>query len=115
MATIDYEDSDAEVRLVRMGGRLDGPGIDLISAKFAALACTQSKRVVVDLRTVTYIASVGIRELVSNAKANKQRGGKFVIFVGDNADVFNTLDTTGIGSFISVFQDLTQAVAAVNS
>ncbi len=115
MATIEYEDSDEQVRFVRLGGRLDGPGIELVSTKFAAVACAQSKRIVVDLRAVTYIASVGIRELVSNAKANKQRGGKLVIFVGDNAEVFNTLETTGIGTFIGVFQDLVQADASARA
>jgi len=115
MTTIEYEDVDATLRVVRLAGRLDVPGTELISTKFAGLATSQSKRVVVDVSAVTFLASVGIRELVTNAKALKQRGGKMVIFVGKNADVAHTLDTTGIGTLIGVFLDATQADEAART
>ena len=38
----------------------------------------------------------GIRLVVSNAKAQRQRGGKLVVQAGQNAQVIETLRSTGI-------------------
>ena len=68
-----------------------------------------AKRVVVDLTDITFLGSVGIRELITNAKALQQRTGKMVIFVGNNAMVAKTLETTGIDALIPLFTDLDEA------
>ena len=60
---------------------------------------------VVDLTAVTFLASIGIRALITNAKALQQRGGKMVLFVGENAAVAKTLETTGIDALIPMFSD----------
>jgi anti-anti-sigma factor len=107
--TIEYEDVTDELRRVRISGRLDVPGTEAISIKFAGLSTPQAKRVVVDLTAVTFLGSVGIRELITNAKALQQRNGKMVVFVGDNVMVTKTLETTGIDALIPMFRDLDEA------
>ena len=104
--TIEYEDVTDVLRRVRLSGRLDVPGTQAISIKFTGLSATQAKRVVVDLTDITFLGSVGIRELITNAKALQQRTGKMVIFVGNNAMVAKTLETTGIDALIPLFTDL---------
>ena len=103
--TIEYEDVTDVLRRVRLSGRLDVPGTQAISIKFTGLSATQAKR----LTDITFLGSVGIRELITNAKALQQRTGKMVIFVGNNAMVAKTLETTGIDALIPLFTDLDEA------
>ena len=107
--TIEYEDVTDVLRRVRLSGRLDVPGTQAISIKFSGLSTAQSKRVVVDLTGITFLGSVGIRELITTAKSLQQRNGRMVIFVGDNAMVAKTLETTGIDALIPLFTDLDAA------
>jgi len=106
---IDYKDIADNHRRVFLSGRLDIQGVDEIDTKFAALTSTLNKRIVVDLTAVNFLASIGIRALISNAKALKQRGGKMVLFIGDNEAVHKTLETTGIDSLIPMFTNLVEA------
>jgi len=111
--SIEFDDVTESFRKIRLSGRLDIPGTEAISIKFSSLATGQGKRVVVDLTGITFLASVGIRELITNAKALQQRQGKMVIYVGNNAAVAKTLDTTGIDTLIPVFSDAAEADQAV--
>lgn len=113
--SIEFEDVTESFRKIRLGGRLDIPGTEAISIKFSSLATGQGKRIVVDLTGITFLASVGIRELITNAKALQQRQGKLVIYVGNNAAVAKTLDTTGIDTLIPVFSDAAEADRAVTA
>jgi len=110
---IQYEDTNANIRLIKISGRLDIPGTGEIEGKFAALAATDKHPVVVDLTEVSFLASIGIRAIITNAKAQLQRGGKMVLFVGDNAGVAKTLQMTGIDSLVPMFGDIGEATAAV--
>jgi anti-anti-sigma factor len=67
---------------------------------------------VVDLTAVSFLASIGIREIITNAKAAQQRGGRLVLFVGDNNAVTKTLETTGIDALIPMFADYAAAEKA---
>jgi anti-anti-sigma factor len=111
--SIEFDDVTDSFRKIRLSGRLDIPGTEAISIKFSSLSAAQGKRVVVDLTGITFLASVGIRELITNAKALQLRQGKMVIYVGDNATVAKTLDTTGIDTLIPVFSDAAEADKAV--
>lgn len=112
---IDFEDSPEQTRTIRISGRLDLIGTDEISTKFAALSTSEGRRVIVDLTEVSFLASIGIRAIISNAKALQQRGGKMVIFVGSNLPVAKTLETTGIDTLIPLFADKAAARDALNN
>jgi anti-sigma B factor antagonist len=110
---ITYEDAASGVRLIKLSGRMDIAGTGQIEVPFASLACTDMHNVVVDLTGVEFLASIGIRCLISNAKAQHNRGGKLVLFVGDNEQVARTLETTGIDALIPMFKGHDEALAAV--
>jgi anti-anti-sigma factor len=110
--SISFEDSNESVRHIRLSGRLDMPGIDAISTAFAELSASSHRRVVVDLSEVDFLVSFGIRELITNAKVIHKRGGRMVIFVGDNQAVRKTLVTTGIDTLSPTFTDASQADGA---
>jgi len=107
--SITFEDTNEPLRWIRLTGRLDMPGIDAISTTFAELSVSTSRQIVVDLSGVNFLVSFGIRELITNAKNIQKRGGRMVIFVGDNKAVHKTLETTGIDTLIPTFADLAQA------
>lgn len=106
---ITYEDLDDHLRRIALTGRLDIPGTQAVSMQFTTLTATAARRVVVDLDQVDFLASIGIRELVSVAKALKQRGGKMVLLVAPNAAVRGTLETTGIPMLIPTFPSFEEA------
>jgi len=112
---IDFQDITDSLRKVTITGRLDLPGTDEIATKFAALSAASNRRVIVDLTDVSFLASIGIRAIITNAKALQQRGGRMVLFVGDNAPVHKTLETTGIDSLIPLFTELSEAEKAVTA
>ena len=103
--TINFEDVNENFRRIAITGRMDILGTDAIAIKFTALSATANRRVVVDLSAVSFLASIGIRALISNAKALQQRGGRMVLLVGDNAAVAKTLESTGIDALLPMFTD----------
>jgi anti-anti-sigma factor len=109
---IEFQDSSDTLRTVSISGRMDLVGTDEIATKFAALTASTQRRVVLDLTAVSFLASIGIRAIITNAKAMLARGGRLVIFVGANQTVLKTLETTGIDSLIPLFSDLAEAQRA---
>ena len=109
---VEFQDINDTLRTVSISGRMDLAGTDEIATRFAALTASTARRVVLDLSAVVFLASIGIRAIITNAKASQQRGGRMVIFVGDNQSVYKTLETTGIDSLIPLFTDMTAAQQA---
>lgn len=111
--TIDFQDTPPDFRRIVITGRLDIPGTDAIADRFAALAATTARRIVVDLTGVTFLASIGIRSLITNAKALQHRGGRMVLLVGENTAVRKTLEATGMDTLIPTFTNSAAADAAL--
>lgn len=106
---ISFVDISENFRRISISGRLDIPGSDAIALKFTSQAVASQRRVVVDLTAVSFLASIGIRALISNAKALQQREGKMVLLVGNNTSVAKTLASTGIDTLIPMFADTAAA------
>ena len=106
---ITHVDVDESFRRITLSGRLDGPGTEEVAAKLAALATAAKRRVVVDLTGVSFLASIGIRAVLSTAKAAQQSGGRMVLYVGGNPAVTRTLEATGIDELIPMFADAAEA------
>lgn len=109
---IAHEDLNENLRLITISGRLDIQGTNEIETTFAAVACTENKRIIVDLTTVSFLASFGIRSLITNAKALQRRGGRMVLLVGDNNNVRKTLEVTGIDALLPMFSEMSEASTA---
>jgi anti-anti-sigma factor len=109
---IQFEDSGEDLRRIILSGRLDVPGTGEIETKFAALSAAGRRRLVVDLSAVSFLASIGIRAIITNAKAQQNRGGRTILFVGNNVSVTKTLEATGIDALVPMFKDLLEAKRA---
>jgi anti-anti-sigma factor len=106
---ITHQDVSDSFRRIVLSGRLDSRGTDEIAAQFASLSTAEKRRVVVDLTGVNFLASIGIRALISNAKALQRNGGRMVLLVGGDSPVSKTLEATAVDTLIPMFADAAQA------
>jgi anti-anti-sigma factor len=109
---LTFEQLDDQLLIIFLDGRLDIEGTQAIDMKFTALTATRKMGVIVDLSRVSFLASIGIRTLLSNAKALTHRGGRMVL-CNPQPLVREVLDTSGVASLIPVHPDLETAEAAL--
>ena len=102
------------IQCVRLMGRLDMQGSGEIDLRFTALTTIDDKHIIVDLAGVDFIASIGMRLLLSCAKAKAQRGGKMVL-AAPQLMVHEALETAGIDSLIPIHADEATALAHLQS
>ena len=57
-------------------------------------------------------ASIGIRALITSAKAVKERGGKMVLVVNQGSTVMMSIKATGVDQLVPVFDSATDAARA---
>lgn len=114
MASISCKDVSDKLRVITLVDRMDVQGTEKIEAKLGELA-EGNRNIVVDLREVTFLSSVGIRALVANGKKLKTAGGKMVVVVGVNAAVMKTLKTTVTDALLPVFVKQEDAIASLPS
>lgn len=109
---LESELLDGNVLKVSLDGRLDIQGTGAIDMQFTALTATKKAGVIVDMSKVSFLASIGIRTLLSSAKANAARGGRLVL-LNPQPMVKEVLESTGVPSLIEIFDDQSAAVEAV--
>lgn len=97
---------------VVLDGLLDIAGSQEIDLRFSVIAGA-NKAVIVDLAAVTFVASIGIRTLLTGAKAVQSRGGKLVL-LNPSAAVEKVLKVTGVDTLMPIFHDTDAAVQAVS-
>ncbi len=98
------------VTRIRLDGRLDAPGADVIGVRFTAFAVTPRRHALVDLGGVSFIASMGIRLLISTARSLQQKGHRMVLF-GATELVQGVLDDTALDQIIPIVATEDQALA----
>jgi anti-anti-sigma factor len=96
---------------VILTGRLDIIGAGAIDLQFNAIAGSH-RGVVVDMGSVSFLASLGIRTLLLGAKAVQRRGGSFVL-LNPVGEVEKVLEVTGVTDLMPIYRDNAEAVAAV--
>ena len=109
---ISYNDIGENLRRIVISGRLDMPGTDSVASQLAELTAAPKKGVVVDLSAVNFLASIGIRALLTSAKAVQQRGGKMVLVVSRGSTATMSLEVTGVDKLIPVFNNASDAERA---
>jgi len=93
--TIDDQGTTARVVLT---GRLDIAGADVIALPLATVSGAKDA-VVIDMGGVTFIASIGLRHLVSAAKALARRGGSIKL-VNANPVVVEVITSSGLAQML---------------
>jgi len=111
---LELEHLDNGISKVMLRGRMDIMGVQAIDMKFTALTATQAALVLVDLSEVSFLASLGMRTMISSAKALAQRGGHMVL-ANPQPNVFEVMKVSGLSSLIPVYQQTDDAVQALAS
>jgi anti-anti-sigma factor len=88
---------------VTMVGRLDIAGADVVALPLATLAGSKTG-LSIDMAGVTFIASIGLRHLVSAAKAVGRRGGRLVL-VNPSEAVADVITTSGLTDLLLIERD----------
>ena len=109
---IVVEQLNPQARCVSLNGRLDLKGSDEIAQRFTSLTATNSSQIIVDMSGVEFIASIGMRLLLSCAKAKSNRGGQMVL-AGVQPLVREALETAGIDTLIPLYDDQAAALTAL--
>ena len=105
---LSHEPLKEGVARIALAGRLDSTSAEQIGARFADLVAMTAELIVVDLSQVSYLASMGMQMLLSNAKAVARRGGRMVL-AGPLPPVAEVLKLAGIGSLIPLYADVVSA------
>ena len=96
-----------------LDGRLDITGASVIDLQFNAIAGSH-RGVVVDLASVSFLASIGIRTLLLGAKAVQRRGGRFIL-LNPVDEVERVLDVMGMTDLMPIYRDNDAALAAASA
>lgn len=98
------------VEKIVLAGRMDSAGTQAIDFQFTALTTTRPAQIVVDFSQVSFLASIGIRTLISSARALARRGGRMVL-ASPQPLVEDVLRLGGIDTLIPVYSDVASACA----
>jgi anti-sigma B factor antagonist len=107
------EEVENRFTMINLDGRMDLEGTQSIDQKFAFATSTQPLRLAVDLSNVTFVASIGLRTLLTAARAQAGRGGKMVL-VGPNEAVRKILEIAGVDKIVPILNDWETARARLH-
>ncbi|MBO9650681.1 MAG: STAS domain-containing protein [Variovorax sp.] len=100
------------IEKISLVGRMDSVGGHDINTRLAALVASRKMLAVVDMSEVSFLASIGIRTLVVNARAQSLRGGVMAL-ANPQPVVAEVLKMAGIDSIIPVYPDVDSAFSAL--
>ena len=98
------------ITTVTLTGSLDIRGSAEVELPFSRLS-GQGTPLVIDASGVDYISSIGIRTLLTAARAINMRGGRMAV-VAATEEVTKVLKTTGVDAIIPLFADMDEAINA---
>jgi anti-anti-sigma factor len=105
------EELPDNITMVFLIGSLDIAGAQKIDLPFSTLAGAANS-ILVDLSQVDFLASIGLRSIVVNARLLTRRGGTIAV-LNPQPNVEEVLRTSGIDQIIPIFKDAQAALAAL--
>ena len=100
---------EGQTARVALAGRLDINGAQVIELPLATLSGAK-QNILIDMSQVSFLASIGIRHLVSATKAVARRGGQLIL-VGPQDMVREVLVTAGLASVLPMVGNESEARA----
>lgn len=97
---------------VVLTGRLDAAGAAEIETYFTGLVSAGGRHVLLDLREVTFLGSLGIRMIIANARVLQRRGLGFVLF-GAQPQAADVLETVDLASLVPIVATEAEALARI--
>ena len=107
------ESDDPALRLA-LCGRLDIDGVTSVEMNFTNVVSAKGKPAIVDMTEVSFIASLGMRMLLSAAKALRANGAKLVIY-NPQPVVLEALQTAGFAAVMPIENDFSKALTLLKN
>jgi anti-anti-sigma factor len=111
---INEETLDQGVFKINLSGKMDITGVTDISTQFTEMCAAPKPSIIVDMSGVHYMSSIGIRELLLNAKSVHGRGAKYAI-LSPQTVVRDVLEISGISQLITICDNLEDAIEKVTA
>ena len=105
-------DRDDGIRILKLEGRMDLDGADVIRKQLSAATTGHGLRVILDLGEVNFMSSIGIGMIVRLAQSIQKRNGNLVL-LDPQSVVWLVLERTHIPEIISIHLKLEDALVAV--
>jgi anti-sigma B factor antagonist len=93
-----------QITHVALRGRLDATGVGEVDLKFTSHTVPRGKPLLLDMSEVTFLASLGLRMLLTVAKALNRRGAKMVL-LSPQPTVREVLVLSGFDQLMPIHQD----------
>jgi anti-anti-sigma factor len=94
--------------VVALQGRLDTVGVDQVETRFSAAVAAGARDALVDLSQVSFLSSMGVRLIITAARAQRQSGHRMVLF-GAQPVVQATLETVALDLIVPVVASRAEA------
>lgn len=111
---IRLEDLPNGALCVVLNGRLDTVGVDRIDAPVRTAVAALPRDVAIDLSGVSFLASMGVRLIITLARSQKASGQRLVLF-GAQPAVRATLDMVALDKIIPLLPDRASAQAHLSA
>lgn len=109
---IEQTEMDGGILKVSLNGALDIAGASEVSLPFSVIAGKRDK-VMLDFTNMSFIASIGVRELLKAAKAIVGKGGKMVIY-NSSDEARRVMTSIGVDQFIPLLENEAAAISALD-
>ena len=107
-----YNEAIDSVLVLRPVGRLDAVGADVFSDTVVATLADEPQKTVVDLTSVAFVSSAGLRALIDLSKRVSQCGRLAVC--GLNPNVRQVFELVGFDRIMTLCDDLAAARSALS-
>jgi anti-anti-sigma factor len=107
---LEIKNQSDQITHVALRGRLDTAGVGEIELKFTSHTVPRGKSLLLDMSEVTFLSSLGLRMLLTVAKALGRRGAKTVLLSPQPA-VREILSLSGFDQLMPVDNDEGTALA----
>jgi anti-anti-sigma factor len=111
MTDIQIIETDDVVRVV-LTGRLDTAGVGLIESRFFAGIVPRGRPTVVDLGELQFLASLGIRMLISTARSLSSKGARLAMY-NATPGVMEVIEMTALHEIVPNAATEAEALALV--
>jgi len=101
--------ADDKILHIALTGRLDLQGTQQVEVEFTSLLSKSRTNILVDVSGLDFLASMGMRMLLSCAKSLKQTGSK-IILAGPKASVEQSLRTAGLDGVLYISGNMEEAL-----
>jgi anti-sigma B factor antagonist len=96
---------------ITLVGRLDTQTVNRIETQFVAHLVPGANNAIIDLSGVDFVASMGIRMLVSAAKSLRTRQAKLALF-GTQTQVLQVFEAVSLKQIVAIYPTEAEALAA---